>query len=94
LSYLRHIFSENKKPAELYASAGLNPVLPANFASHTRRRAMRVMVVVMVPGSHETTNVREAFWTVKLEITIANISFVDELPVLERCCTRQLLAQC
>jgi len=39
---------------------------------------MRVMVVVMVPGRHETTTVREPIWTVKLEIAIANISFVDE----------------
>jgi hypothetical protein len=28
-------------------------VLPANFASHTRRRAMRVMVVVMVLIRHK-----------------------------------------
>jgi len=55
---------------------------------------MRVMVVVMVPGRHETTTVREPIWTVKLQITIANISFVDELPVAVGSSTRQLLAQC
>jgi len=45
----------NKKPAEFCASAGLEScVLLSNSAPHTRRRAMRVMmVVVLVPGLHE-----------------------------------------
>jgi hypothetical protein len=47
------VISKNKKPAELFASAGLELVLPANFASHTRRRAMRVMVVVMMAVRHK-----------------------------------------
>src|SRR5436305_5696607 len=38
----------NKKPAELYASAGLKLVLLANSAAHSRRRAMRVLAVMMV----------------------------------------------
>jgi hypothetical protein len=68
----------NKKPAELYAAAGLNPVLPANFGSHTRRRAMRVMVVVMALGQHETINLRDSVRSVKPEIAIANITFANE----------------
>jgi hypothetical protein len=45
----------NKKPAELYASAGLESCACCpNSAPHTRRRAMRVMmVVVMVLSQHE-----------------------------------------
>jgi hypothetical protein len=44
----------NKKPAEICASAGLEScVCWTNSAPHTRRRAVRVMVVVMVPGQHE-----------------------------------------
>ena len=45
----------NKKPAELYASAGLESCACClNSAPHTRRRAMRVMmVVVMVLNQHE-----------------------------------------
>jgi hypothetical protein len=48
-----YLFVNNKKPAELFASAGLNSCVAANSASHPRRRAMRVMVVMMVPSQHE-----------------------------------------
>jgi len=44
----------NKKPAELYASAGFESCACClNSAPHTRRRAMRVMMVVMVLSQHE-----------------------------------------
>jgi len=48
------VVNTNKKPAELCASAGLGTcVLLVNSAPHTRRRAMRVMVMVVVLGQHE-----------------------------------------
>ena len=48
------LVNTNKKPAELYASAGLESCACCpNSAPHTRRRAMRVMMVVMVLNQHE-----------------------------------------
>jgi hypothetical protein len=49
-------FSPQTKSPLSFRFSGPDPVLPANFASHTRRRAMRVMVVVLVPVRHERLN--------------------------------------
>ena len=68
---------ESKRPAELCASAGLNFVLDVNSASHTRRRALRVMVVVMVPIQHEILSYRRSSSPVNSEKLIAPIVFVD-----------------
>jgi hypothetical protein len=46
---------KNKKPAEVAIQRASNPFVLANSAPHTRRRAVRVMVLVMVPGQHEST---------------------------------------
>jgi hypothetical protein len=47
--------SKNKKPAELTLQRALIPVsMLTNSAQHRRRRAARVMVVMMVPIQHET----------------------------------------
>jgi hypothetical protein len=67
----------NKKPAELYAPAGLNLVLAANRASHTRRRAMRVMVVVMVHSQHEVITVRDGEQRVNSEKSMRLIGIGD-----------------
>jgi hypothetical protein len=48
---------EMKKPAERLLQRALIPVsVLTNSAPHPRRRAVRVMVVVMVPIQHEFTN--------------------------------------
>jgi hypothetical protein len=44
---------KNKKPAEVAIQRASNPFVLANSAPHTRRRAVRVMVLVMVPDQHE-----------------------------------------
>jgi hypothetical protein len=53
---------KNKKPAEVAIQRASNPLVLANSAPHTRRRAVRVMVLVMVmvPGQHELTKLRGA----------------------------------
>jgi hypothetical protein len=65
-----HVVNTNKKPAALCASAGLEScVLLFNSAPHTRRRAMRVMmVVVMVLSQHENIGyarpIPESIWKI------------------------------
>jgi hypothetical protein len=49
---------QTKSPPS-FRSSGLELVLAANRASHTRRRAMRVMVVVMVQSQHGTFKVSD-----------------------------------
>jgi hypothetical protein len=71
----------NKKPAELYVSAGFETLcLPINSAPHTRRRAMRVMVVMMVLSQHEAFKLREAGLRVNSENSIRVIGFPDISP--------------
>ena len=67
----------NRKPAELFAPAGLDLVLAANRASHTRRRAVRVMVVVMVQGQHETFKVSDGGQPVNSENSMLLIGIAD-----------------
>jgi hypothetical protein len=43
---------QTKSPLSLVASAGLNPGLLANSAAHPRRRAVRVVAMVMVTSVH------------------------------------------
>src|SRR5436309_5271791 len=72
------VVHKNKKPAEPYASAGLGTLcLLANSATHTRHRAVRVMMVVMVPGQHERLTLREAEPRVNSENSIRVIGFSD-----------------
>lgn len=72
---------KTRSPLSLRFS-GPESCVAATFASHTRRRATRVMVVVMVPIQHESTTLPEAIPTVKPEIAIVNISFLDEFASL------------
>jgi hypothetical protein len=48
------LITKTKSPLSFYASAGLKLVLLANSAAHPRRRAMRVVAMVMVASQHET----------------------------------------
>jgi hypothetical protein len=50
---------KTKSPLSLYASAGLKLVLLANSAAHPRRRAMRVMAMMMVASQHELFKLRD-----------------------------------
>jgi hypothetical protein len=50
---------KTKSPLSLYASAGLKHVLLANSAAHPRRRAMRVMAMMMVASRHELFKLRD-----------------------------------
>jgi hypothetical protein len=50
---------KTKSPLSLYASAGLKHVLLANSAAHPRRRAMRVMAMMMVASQHELFKLRD-----------------------------------
>jgi hypothetical protein len=65
----------NKKPAELYASAGLKLVLLANSAAHSRRRAMRVMAVMMVASQHERFKLRDGMRSVNTKDSMRMIGF-------------------
>ena len=60
--------------------SGLELVLAANRASHTRRRAMRVMVVVMVQGQHERFKVSDHGLPVNSENSMLLIGFADRKP--------------
>jgi hypothetical protein len=51
--------NQKKKPAELYAAAGLKLVLLANSAAHPRRRAVRVVAMMMAMSQHETLKLRD-----------------------------------
>jgi hypothetical protein len=70
--------SKNKKPAELYASAGSKFVLLANSAAHPRRRAMRVMAMVMVASQHERFTLRDCMRPVNSKELIRVIGFRNE----------------
>jgi hypothetical protein len=48
--------AQTKSPLSFSLQRAWKLVSLANFASHTRRRATRVMVVVMVPVRHERLN--------------------------------------
>jgi hypothetical protein len=78
----------NKKPAELCASAGLELVLLANSAAHPRRRAMRVMVVMMVASQHERFKLREGRDTVNSKDSIRMIGFRNAVVY---CCHKRYL---
>jgi hypothetical protein len=71
------MLKQTKSPLSYTRQRALNLVLPANFASHTRRRAMRVMVVVMVPVRHEVINLRDWCEQVNPENAIAAIAFLN-----------------
>jgi hypothetical protein len=50
---------QNKKPAELLCFSGPETWLLANSAAHPRRRAMRVMAMMMVMSKHERFKLRD-----------------------------------
>jgi hypothetical protein len=50
---------KTKSPLSFCASAGLKLVLLANSAAHPRRRAMRVMAMMMVASQHERFKLRD-----------------------------------
>jgi ATP-dependent protease HslVU (ClpYQ) ATPase subunit len=71
--------SKNKKPAELALQRALIPVsVLTSSAPHPRRRAMRVMVVMMVMIQHESKKLLDAGQAVNSENSIMGIVFVDE----------------
>ena len=76
---------QNKKPAELYASAGLKIVLPANSAAHPRRRAMRVVAMVMVASQHESSKLRDGVRPVNSKELMGIIGIRNGVSVSFRC---------
>lgn len=68
---------KTKSPLSGCASAGLETCVAANSAAHPRRRAMRVMMVVMVASQHEIFKLRDLARLVNSKESIGMIGFAN-----------------
>jgi hypothetical protein len=73
---------KTKSPLSLYASAGLKLVLLANSAAHPRRRAMRVMAMMMVASQHELFKLRDRARPVNSKELMGRIGIHDGIHLL------------
>ena len=80
LAFLANKCAQTKSPLSFCASAGLKLVLLANSAAHPRRRAMRVMAMMMVASQHERIRLREAEHKVNSKELIAIIGIRNVCP--------------